>query len=40
MKKLILAWKDGLRGVQEDLVSAILGGDDYAVHFVKNKTAI
>jgi hypothetical protein len=28
MKKLIPAWKDGLRGVQEDLASAILGGDD------------
>ncbi|KAJ7366079.1 hypothetical protein DFH08DRAFT_679658 [Mycena albidolilacea] len=28
MKKLIPAWKDGLRGVQEDLASARLGGDD------------
>ncbi|KAJ7906435.1 hypothetical protein B0H13DRAFT_2333469 [Mycena leptocephala] len=28
VKKLIPAWKDGRRGVQEDLVSAILDGDD------------
>jgi superfamily II DNA/RNA helicase len=28
VKKLIPAWKDGLRPVQEDLVSAILDGED------------
>lgn len=28
VKKLIPAWKDGLRPVQEDLVSPMLDGDD------------